>query len=93
VCAQRSGRRQCAKSGHNSAQGEWGTSTQGCRSAPVAKWANLGRFEMGGVRARRLRTGRPQLLVAPHGLTIDLNCSAIQSITTRRRGDNCRVCE
>jgi hypothetical protein len=41
----------------------------------------------------KLRIGHPQLLVAPHGVTIDLNCSAIQSITTRRRGDNCRVCE
>jgi hypothetical protein len=41
----------------------------------------------------RLRTGRLQLPVAPHGTTIDLNCSAIQSITTLRRGDNCRVCE
>jgi hypothetical protein len=33
------------------------------------------------------------LLAAPQAITIDLNCSAIQSITTRRRGDNCRVCE
>ena len=78
----------CANSGHSSAQGRMGTSNPKLPFAPVAKWANLGRFEMGGVRARRLRTGHPQLLVAPHGLTIDLNCSFIQSITTRRRGDN-----
>ncbi len=47
----------------------------------------------GSFRAERLRTGPSQLAVAPHGATIDLNRSAIHSITTRRRGDNCRVCE